>query len=253
MFSCWACCAGVAPGEAAAARAAVTASKVPRSWAAYPLTVSTRLGTRSWRRVSSTSIWRQDSWTRLRCLTKRLYETTTAISSRTTTASTIQPHDDHVRTSDVVRLRLGRLPRGDRIRGPATRTTGRRRSPASDGPAAGSTSTVSNGPVSHDEDVCRPRSARRGAARRGASPWSEVSARRRRTSGPGCVTVNARLKSSDSSSMSLPSPTPWRHPVQDVLGRSPAGSAGTPAAPSATTPNGAWSSCWSALGVRACS
>ena len=48
------------------ARAWVTFSKVSRSCVAYPFTVSTRFGTRSWRRFSWTSMPDQDSSTRFR-------------------------------------------------------------------------------------------------------------------------------------------------------------------------------------------
>src|SRR5438270_12239402 len=94
MFSAGATFVGspVAPAFTAAARALVTASNVPRSWAAYPLTVLTRLGMRSWRRFSSTSISDQASWVRLRAEISPLYVRTSQPTIRTrTTIAITQP------------------------------------------------------------------------------------------------------------------------------------------------------------------
>src|SRR3954451_16306320 len=88
--SAWAAAAGVGAPDIAAERAAMTSSSVPRSWVAYPLTVSTRLGMRSWRRFSSTSIWRQPSSTLLRRPIRPLYMTTPTTARSTTRPSRIQ-------------------------------------------------------------------------------------------------------------------------------------------------------------------
>src|SRR5580704_7140832 len=58
-------------------RACATSSKTPRSWAAYPCTVDTRFGIRSYRRFSSVSMSDHAFWTALRWETNRLYEATT--------------------------------------------------------------------------------------------------------------------------------------------------------------------------------
>ena len=53
-------------------RASATDSNSSRSWAAYPSTVCTRLGIRSYRRRSWTSIWDQAFSVRTRRRTSRL-------------------------------------------------------------------------------------------------------------------------------------------------------------------------------------
>ena len=81
-------------------RASVTCSKTSRSCAAYPFTVSIRLGIRSYRRRSCTSIWDQPFSTRFRSVTSRL-NVNTAQSTRTTTTAT------RIQTASIGAYRIG--------------------------------------------------------------------------------------------------------------------------------------------------
>src|SRR5690606_19603898 len=67
-----------------------TFCSVSCSCLAYPFTVSTKLGIRSYRRLSCTSIWAHASSIQLRSRTRELYCTIQKSATTTTTPSTIQ-------------------------------------------------------------------------------------------------------------------------------------------------------------------
>ena len=71
------------------ARALVTSSRTPFSWAAYPLTVSTRFGIRSARRVSCTSMPPSASCAPTSVARSLLKPTTTNPTRATTTTMTM--------------------------------------------------------------------------------------------------------------------------------------------------------------------
>src|SRR5439155_16840742 len=80
-------------GDSVAAMAAdlarVTSSNTSRSWEAYPLTVSIRLGMRSYRRRSSVSMLAHELRISWRWLTKRFRDTIRARATSTTTPITM--------------------------------------------------------------------------------------------------------------------------------------------------------------------
>ncbi len=89
-FSAWARASGVI-ADIAAPRARTTWSSVVFSCAAYPLTVSTRFGTRSVRRLSWTSMSDQASPERWRSPMSRLYVVTAYKTTAAATARKITP------------------------------------------------------------------------------------------------------------------------------------------------------------------
>ena len=84
-----ACWAGDPVAAMAVDLALVTSSKTSRSCAAYPFTVSTRLGMRSYRRLSSVSMLAQALLMSCRCDTNRFRDTMRDSASSTTTPMTM--------------------------------------------------------------------------------------------------------------------------------------------------------------------